>query len=483
MADPTPLQAYIAVQRPLDAEMRRLLLGAAEEAEGIVLAGVGDSFTRLRAAQANRDLKRLLHQTFGNVQGITEAGIGRAARSAAASERWAGNVLRKRFGQGIPELERAIAYSAENGITALLAKQKNAIPLSTRVYHAEALSSGAVQDVISRSLLLQDGRQEIAKKIRQFISPNTPGGVSYAANRLARTEVNNAFHTQQIASRSEEPWTECFLWNISGSHKVPDECNRYGESVHFKGGEAGQFRTNDVPGKPHPNCLCYLTTVTIGEDEFVDAFLSGKYDKFMNEKLGEAEAPASSPSPVASLRSKAARYENISPTAMTEMHRKQKKWTPVQKDALREYTGANYVDINQELRKTGGKAVQNKAAIDAIDSAMYPVDRDIMVHRGVSEEAFGLPYRFKEEDLQKFVGQTIRDEGYLSTSIGDTAAYNTKQINLEIEVPKGTKVAYMKDVTYFDEEDEILLGRASNMEILSVNKVGRNMIVRARLVP
>jgi len=266
--------------------MRRLLLEAAAEAERVVLAhGSKGAIEKTRARQAVAALRQVSLDTWGEVDGITRAGVKAAAKSAALSERWMSRTLEAKFGESIPEWEKAIGYSAQNGIDALLAKQKNAIPLSERVYHARALTDGKVDDTVSRGLLLQKSAAQIAKDVRQYISPDTPGGTSYAANRLARTEINNAFHTQQVASRAEEPWTQSFTWNISGSHPKPDECNEYGEKTHFTGGQPGEYRVGDVPGKPHPNCLCYVTTNTIDEDEFVDSFMAGKYNSYMDSRI------------------------------------------------------------------------------------------------------------------------------------------------------------------------------------------------------
>jgi hypothetical protein len=194
-------------------------------------------------------------------------------------------VLRAKLGQEMPDWDKALGYSAENGILALMAKEKNAIPLSGRVYRARSWTNDQLQNTIRIGILLQKSVRQIAKDVRGFIRPETPGGMSYAASRLARTEINNAFHAQQIASREDEPWTEAMHWNLSGSHRVPDDCNSYAEREHFRGGGPGNFQIGRVPGKPHPNCLCYLTTVTISEDEFVNSFFSGKYDEYIDKKL------------------------------------------------------------------------------------------------------------------------------------------------------------------------------------------------------
>jgi hypothetical protein len=174
----TPLQHYLRVQLPIDAQTRRILREAAAEAERIIKSyGRKGSFEKTRARQALRDLRQLTLDLFGEVDGVTRVGVKAAAKSAAISEKWFSLVLKKHFGDDIPNWERALGYSAENGITALLAKQKNAIPLSRKIYLARAFSNDQIGTVISRDLLLQKSARQIANDVKKLINPSGPGGV------------------------------------------------------------------------------------------------------------------------------------------------------------------------------------------------------------------------------------------------------------------------------------------------------------------
>lgn len=288
---PTPLQAYIGVQQPVDKAMARILLDAAKEAETIILKsagtkGVGAAVERARMQQASRELRKMSEQLWG--KGVTptmKKGMAAAAVAAVNSETFVNDVLQRAVGARFEALEQAFAYSAQNAVDNLRAKDADAIPLSEAVYKSKAWSEGKVQQEVQRGIALQMSAAQVAERVRGLINPNVPGGVSYAANRLARTEINNAFHRAQIDRRSSEPWTRGMKWHLSGSHPVPDECNTYAEKQHYVGGAAGVFRPNEVPGKPHPNCLCFLTTVTVDEDEFVDAFVKGKYSDYMDREI------------------------------------------------------------------------------------------------------------------------------------------------------------------------------------------------------
>jgi hypothetical protein len=86
--------------------------------------------------------------------------------------------------------------------------------------------------------------------------------------RLARTELQNAFHAGQIEAMKATPGLLGSQWKLSGSHSEPDECNFYAEENRFELGR-GVFPVSKIPLKPHPNCLCYMVAVHKPEDEFL----------------------------------------------------------------------------------------------------------------------------------------------------------------------------------------------------------------------
>jgi hypothetical protein len=78
-------------------------------------------------------------------------------------------------------------------------------------------------------------------------------------------------------------------WHLSGSHPVPDECNQYAEESHYTDGPAGHFRSGQVPGKPHPNCLCYTTPVAVPEQVFMADYMAGQYDVYLSEQFPDLD--------------------------------------------------------------------------------------------------------------------------------------------------------------------------------------------------
>jgi hypothetical protein len=135
-----------------------------------------------------------------------------------------------------------------------------------------------VEGIINESLLSGRSAREIASLVHKYINPRTPGGASYAAMRLGRTELNNAFHTTSIRMATDDPFVDRMRWNLSGSHPRPDICNELASAVNRSGWEPGEYSVGQIPGKPHPQCLCFTTTIPISEEAFLRNIHAGKYD-------------------------------------------------------------------------------------------------------------------------------------------------------------------------------------------------------------
>lgn len=109
---------------------------------------------------------------------------------------------------------------------------------------------------IVRPLLLRDGPAWTTG-----IKPSVTGKgtVAYNALRLARTEVNQAYHDAQNMAAEGNPLIKGMKWHLSGSHPERDICDDWAEeNAHGLG--PGIFPVGQTP-KDHPNGLCFLTTI------------------------------------------------------------------------------------------------------------------------------------------------------------------------------------------------------------------------------
>lgn len=268
-----PLIRYLGVQRQADRALNQVLARAARDAQRRVVAlelgppGIG---ARVRQAQLTgvlRAIRELQEDLW--VQGIGPL-ITSNVRDAQFAAIKAGEVIDSVLFEALPaeqaDILRASARRmAESGL--VTEANRIAVELSPRVYRNAQLASGAIEATIRSGIIQGLSARELAGTVRAFIHPSTPGGVSYAASRLARTELNNAFHQRQIAT-ANKPWVNGVKWNLSKSHPKADRCDEYAkEDSHNLG--PGVFPKTEVPRKPHPHCLCYMTYELQNEDDFV----------------------------------------------------------------------------------------------------------------------------------------------------------------------------------------------------------------------
>lgn len=293
--DRRALQPYLRVQRVADKAILDELAAALRDAERhlsrIEGAGVGAQVRRDQIRANVVAIKREIEATWKRVLTVVFNTRGDAAAAAAEAAAIYESDLFRQAGPG--PRERRIAYQksleaeARQGVDTLRSRLSTSrLQLAESVYQNIALSNGKIDRIVNSGLARGLSAKEIAQDVHMYIRPDVRGGVRYAAMRLARTELNNAFHAKQAALNAEKPWVEATKWNLSGSHPEPDACDDYAGRAHFNGGGPGEFRTGDVPPKPHPQCLCFLTPVMVEEREFISSLRNGAYDSYLSRYLG-----------------------------------------------------------------------------------------------------------------------------------------------------------------------------------------------------
>lgn len=269
-----PLVRYLGVQRRVDRDLNRVLAQAARDAQRRVIAlelgrpGIG---ARVRIAQ----LEGVLRAIREAQEELWVRGVGPLITSSLEDAQFAAmqaaEVIDDVLFEALPprqaEIMRDSARAmARNGLQAEAGRI--AQELSPRVWKNASLSSRAIEQTIRSGIIQGLSARELSMTVARFIRPDTPGGVTYAARRLARTELNNAFHARQVAVAQNKPWVEGVKWNLSGSHPKTDRCDVYAnDDAHSLG--SGVFPPDDVPSKPHPHCLCFMTYELQSEAAFV----------------------------------------------------------------------------------------------------------------------------------------------------------------------------------------------------------------------
>lgn len=288
----TPLLSYLRVQELWERELLFTLERTSSRIDLELKAwqkrnGPGAIVKRAQLRSAQRAINARLAELW-KLAGSSVRAHRKLAAAAASDSLFAFEevLLRTQLSAAEREtLRRSLAATAERGIeNAISRMQLSEIPLSNRVYKSRVLVSGQLNRIINESLARGQSARELAAQVRGFIDPHTSGGVRYAAQRLGRTELNNAFHATQVQRGVDSPFILAQQWHLSGSHPRPDECNTYAEENHAGMGR-GVFAPGDVPRKPHPQCLCYMTPVTPEPDDFVKLYNAGVYDSWLDARV------------------------------------------------------------------------------------------------------------------------------------------------------------------------------------------------------
>lgn len=130
---------------------------------------------------------------------------------------------------------------------------------------------GTIQRIIGAGLARGERAGSVARKLEAFLRPDQRGGatraihlgdtpVSHKATRLAITEVNNTYWETSALSADASTVVEAQRWNLSGRHPRTDICDLMAWSDSYGIG-SGVYPSGDIPAKPHPHCLCYVTDV------------------------------------------------------------------------------------------------------------------------------------------------------------------------------------------------------------------------------
>lgn len=178
-------------------------------------------------------------------------------------------------------MKTSLLEAGRFNVEAMLARiYKTRVPLSQQVYKTAALADGWVEARLDKALAQGATVVQLAKDVRDFVNPATPGGATYAARRLARTEINAAYHAVTIVHAEDKPWVTGMKWRLSGSHPTPDICDTMARRDH-SGLGAGVYPNGETPRKPHPQCLCVVYPVLMDEAEFVRLASDGFFDDYI----------------------------------------------------------------------------------------------------------------------------------------------------------------------------------------------------------
>lgn len=290
------LRASLRISRASDREILDLLRQALKDVNAMLrslarresqMGGTfSDSVRRSQLELLRRTLLRDQAAIFTRLGDIVRARRLEAASRAVGLASAVDEALFVRA--GFPEIARQLQIGVSRGLertleVALTRIQQSAVPLSERIYRVQVWMDGRLERKINSALARGLSAREFAAEAKDWFRPTTPGGIRYAALRLARTEINAAFHAMSVNQAVDAPWTTAMRWHLSSSHPKPDACDLLARNDHERLGP-GTFKPGNVPRKPHPQCFCYVTPVTVDEDEFLDKLLDGRYNGYLRQQ-------------------------------------------------------------------------------------------------------------------------------------------------------------------------------------------------------
>ncbi|MCL5292814.1 MAG: hypothetical protein M1548_09945, partial [Actinobacteria bacterium] len=108
------------------------------------------------------------------------------------------------------------------------------------------------------------GERGLIRKPRQIdpsVGPPTKG-MAYNAMRLARNEIQQVHWDVYENTVETMPWVEKIAWMLSAAHPRSDVCDGLANG--------GPYEKGSVPSRPHPLCYCWLRSLLMSKDEFLD---------------------------------------------------------------------------------------------------------------------------------------------------------------------------------------------------------------------
>lgn len=284
------LLRYLTVQQLYDKKvvtaLQRAQYDAAQALKKLDGDNIGDRTKRYQVNLVRMEIREIIKGLFKGFVPIISAGQSDAAEAAArAALKQDAKVLKALFPDPNDRAtwEKSFVETARNGVVAMLMRvTKSEIPLSQQVWKSSAWTNDRLNNIINSHLARNSSADELAKAVEKFVRHDAKGGVAYAAKRLARTEINNAFHAVSIHNAQQLPWVKEVEWHLSKSHPIDEDCMCEAYAARKL------FPVDRVPLKPHPNCLCYIVPHQISQDDLASKLISGAFDHIYDEKYGRA---------------------------------------------------------------------------------------------------------------------------------------------------------------------------------------------------
>jgi hypothetical protein len=140
-------------------------------------------------------------------------------------------------------------------------------------------------------------------------------------------------------------------------------------------------------------------------------------------------------------------------------------------------------DYNNPLALKKVKSVQANNNLLSNELQKHKIHKPLVVYKSISESKLESLMGDKSLSYNNLKGTTLHDKGFVSTSLfwEKTLIYN--KYLLKINIPAGTKGAFLEPITSTKCEYEILLDKDQKFIITRASKVYNRIIIHCNLLP
>ena len=116
-----------------------------------------------------------------------------------------------------------------------------------------------IENQVMSAIVRGQSAISLAQNLEKFVLGGSIGmghSIAYKTMRLARTEINTAYHESRRLSAMASPVVAGMQWRLSNRHPKWDVCDLLADQDLYQMGK-GVYPPGQLPPKPHPNCICY----------------------------------------------------------------------------------------------------------------------------------------------------------------------------------------------------------------------------------
>jgi hypothetical protein len=194
------------------------------------------------------------------------------------------------------------------------------------------------------------------------------------------------------------------------------------------------------------------------------------------------------------LSATAAEASDVESTVLGKQEEYVNSLEPEQIQAISEYTGEGYRDINKMYRGAPPPPLtdQQIAELDLtttmLEAAVMeapPLAETVTVYRGMTPVTLGVDKFASDEEIERLVGNTFKDQGFVSTTFNPDVTDGfggAGAIQLEIKAPRGTVGLAVGNISEGYAEMEFIMPPGTEFNITGFRRTGRTKVMQVEVI-